>query len=74
MNPSKPKRRVGLWIAVAVAALLVAVVAIALKVYFEYASLLETGSAGNLPTSYQAPRATRWPMWRKRMSTICCWP
>lgn len=53
MNPSKPKRRVGLWIAVAVAALLVAVVAIALKVYFEYDSLLETGSAGNLPTSYQ---------------------
>ena len=53
MNPSKPKRRVGLWIAVAVAALLVAVVAIALKVYFEYDSLLETGSAGNLPTSYE---------------------
>lgn len=53
MNPSKPKRRIGLWIAVAVVALLVAVVAIALKVYFEYDSLLETGSAGNLPTSYQ---------------------
>ena len=53
MNPSKPKRRIGLWIAVAVVALLVAVVAIALKVYFEYDSLLETGSAGNLPTSYE---------------------
>lgn len=52
MEPSKPKRKIGRWIALALVALVLAVVALFWKTYQEYAGLLQTGSAGTLPQSY----------------------